>query len=186
MHAGRAIDHSTPTIERSKRSNLSVAFPVTGDVRTEVEKAPPPFDEWWRARVRGGRRWKVPRPLPWSYGSSESVAVESALSLWVIAGQPRGRQQTSVVERGFGDGTRGASEAVPRPSLHEIRQESGATVLALGQDGETVVESEVIESVASAVRAVQVALDAGDATVVLTRRSGRRLDLPLGSVVGFR
>jgi hypothetical protein len=126
----------------------------------------------------------VPSPLPWSYGPSESVAVDAALSLWAVAGQPGLAAAAAEAAAETTDAPGAHAEAAE--SLHEIEEEAGTTVVAVGPDGETLLEHQVLESVNAALRAVIGALVTGVATVSLTRHGGGRLQLTLSSVVELR
>lgn len=157
---------------------MDVTFASRGKVRAEVEKAPWPSDAWWRARVVGGRRWRVPTLLPWSYGPSESTAFHGALALWVSAGQP-----------GL-EGTPGETTTLGRVPTAQLKiatraYQANATIVTAGPDTPAK-EHQVTETVEETVRVVAAALDRDVPILTLTSEVGSTSAIAIGSVVEVR
>ena len=200
--SGFAIDASADA-PRGTGEGVAVAFPITGGIRTEVERGPAPFDEWWRARVLGGEDWHVPTGLPWSYGTSERLAVDAALSLWAVTGQPgmaevaqRAHNEerreapdpasADDVDPGDAEPAEDADQIAPTGSVNVPIGKPGTKVLAYAADGTRSIEHDVTQSVHAAVRAVAQALRSGAQTVTLTRTEGKPLELKLASLIEIR
>jgi hypothetical protein len=162
------------------RASFAVSFPVHAGVRTELERGPFPFGDWWRARVRGGRHWRIPSELPWSYGVSETGAVEAAVALWAQAGQP-GLTQADEVDA---DAAADLADVASTPSLPPtLDDERGATLVAVRPGREKPVRYKLREPAPVVLRAIATALRAGAPAITLTRSTGRPVEVEVASIV---
>jgi hypothetical protein len=162
------------------RTSFSVSFPVHAGVRTELEKGPFPFGDWWRARVRGGRHWRVPSELPWSYGVSETGAVEAAVALWAQAGQPGLTQADEADAETAADNTAIAATPSLPPTIDD---ELGATLVAARPGRKKPVRYKLREPARVVLRAVATALHEGAPAITLTRSTGRPVEVEVASIV---
>lgn len=158
---------------------MDLSYPTKGNIRAEVEKAPAPINEWWRARVVGGVGWRVWDPLPWSYDLSETMAVEAAVALWVSAGQPGLRRPLVEDEHP-------AQNPEPPLQIPVRARQAQTTIVAAAADGANVLEYSVIQPLESAVRAVVAAVERGVGIIALTAEEGPTREVEIGSLIELR
>lgn len=158
---------------------MDLAYPTEGNIRAEVERAPAPINEWWRARVVGGVGWRVWDPLPWSYDLSETMAVEAALSLWMSAGKP-GLHDPSGDEEGQ------AHSPEPLLQIAARTRQAQTTIVTAAVDGATVREYPIAQPLEIAVRALASAVERGVGAIALTAEEGATREVEIASVIGLR